>query len=320
MQKVADFLVSLVKPLKMARFRSMSVLISIIIFLLSVQIVYFPYKSFIRRQASTIVEDYLLIPLKELPDTQEVNDLATRLKGYGCTINKDKKLVCENLEDGALIEETIEFSHGDYTKRLHFYLDYYVEEEPQLDLEKGFDNEDYPYTENEEDYFLVITPDYIYYQPFTMLSESEQEDPVKHGDVALVGFQMRVPYNYFKEFVLSVDEPEVYGYQIGDYLADKIVTGIIELQISSSLLNLIITFVLMPLLFIFMFWLVFKRSGRLKYFKEYYNIAAVASLVPLLITFIFAWFMPAIVNWYIFIFSIYYIFVLYRINNAPEII
>lgn len=75
---------------------------------------------------------------------------------------------------------------------------------------------------------------------------------------------------------------------------------------------------LMPLIFIFMFWLVFKRTGRLKYFKEYYNIAAISSIAPLLLTFVAAWFLPDVIEWYIFIFAVYYIYVLYRINNAPD--
>ncbi|MGB4181774.1 MAG: hypothetical protein WBK52_07480, partial [Bacilli bacterium] len=80
MQKFTDFLLSLVSPLKMARFRTMSVLIAIIIFLLSVQIIYFPFKEAILRQGPVFEQDYTLIPLKDLPDDEEVNQFAKRLK------------------------------------------------------------------------------------------------------------------------------------------------------------------------------------------------------------------------------------------------
>jgi len=320
MQKFTDFLLSLVSPLKMIRYRSMSVLIAIIIFLLSVQVIYFPYKQAIRKQAPEIETDYSLFPLKALPNTEEVNNFVTELKSYGCAIDKSKRLVCANLTDGTLIEKTFVFDYEGYTKKLHFYLDYYQDEEPQLDLKDGFASKDYPYVENEEDYFLVLTPEYIYYQPFTMLTKAEKEDPVKHGDYSLVGFQINLPYSYFKDFTLSVDEPEVKGYSLGPYLARKIVEGIVEIEISRSLLNILLTTVLLPLVFIFMFWLVFKRTGHLKYFKEYYNIAAISSIVPLLVTFGVAWFFPVVINWYIFIFSLFYIFVLYRINNSPEVV
>ena len=320
MKKFTDFLLSLVSPLKMARFRTMSVLIAIIIFLLSVQIIYFPFKEAILRQGPVIEQDYILIPLQDLPDDEEVNQFAKRLKDMGCAIDKNKRLVCDGLEDGELVEETFVFHHEEtgYTKKLHFFIDYYIEEEPQLDLNKGFESKDYPYVENEEDYFVVLTPAGIYYQAFTMLDEDEKKDPVKHGDHELICDRILVPYAIYKEFSLTIDEPEAYGYQIGPYLARKIVEGKLENYVSSSILYIFLIMFLMPLIFIFMFWLVFKRTGRLKYFKEYYNIAAISSIAPLLLTFVAAWFLPAVINWYIFIFAVYYIYVLYRINNAPD--
>ncbi|MGB4537672.1 MAG: hypothetical protein WBI24_03370 [Bacilli bacterium] len=318
MQKFTDFLLSLVSPLKMARFRTMSVLIAIIIFLLSVQIIYFPFKEAILRQGPVFEQDYTLIPLKDLPDDEEVNQFAKRLKDMGCAIDKNKRLVCDGLEDGELVEETFVFHHEEtgYTKKLHFFIDYYIEEEPQLDINKGFESKDYPYVENEEDYFVVLTPAGIYYQAFTMLDEDES--PVKHGDRELICDRILVPYAIYKEFSLTIDEPEAYGYQIGPYLARKIVEGNLENDMLISIKIIFWIVFLMPLIFIFMFWLVFKRTGRLKYFKEYYNIAAISSIAPLLLTFVAAWFLPAVINWYIFIFAVYYIYVLYRINNAPD--
>ena len=70
-----------------------------------------------------------------------------------------------------------------------------------------------------------------------------------------------------------------------------------------------------------LFSLLFRKNGRLKKFKEYYNIASIANFVPLIITFIFTWFNPA---WfgtvYLTVFTIYYLFVLYRINNSSELV
>lgn len=321
MQKFTDFLLSLVSPLKMARFRTMSVLIAIIIFLLSVQIIYFPFKEAILRQGPVFEQDYTLIPLKDLPDDEEVNQFAKRLKDMGCAIDKNKRLVCDGLEDGELVEETFVFHHEEtgYTKKLHFFIDYYIEKDPRVDLKEGFKSADYPYVENEEDYFLVLTPQFLYYQAYTMLTEAEKKDPVKHGDEALVGAAITLHYGIFKEFDLKVDEPAVSGYLIGDYLARKIVEGMVEAYASSSIINLFLIAFLFPLLFITIYWLVFKRTGKLRYFKEYYNIAAIASLVPLLIVFVIAWFLPVVINWYMFAFGLYYLFILYRVNNAREI-
>jgi hypothetical protein len=93
----------------------------------------------------------------------------------------------------------------------------------------------------------------------------------------------------------------------------------VEAYASSSIINLFLIAFLFPLLFITIYWLVFKRTGKLRYFKEYYNIAAIASLVPLLIVFVIAWFLPVVINWYMFAFGLYYLYILYRVNNAREI-
>ncbi|HOH18218.1 MAG TPA: hypothetical protein PK087_02715, partial [Bacilli bacterium] len=79
--------------------------------------------------------------------------------------------------------------------------------------------------------------------------------------------------------------------------------------------NTLLICVLFPFLMILIFWLFFRRNGRLTQFREYFNIAALSSVVPFLITFAVSCFFQPILNAYIFIFSIYYLFILYRINN-----
>lgn len=321
MQKVMDFILSLFLPAKIGRFRTMSVLFAIAIFLLESYVLYFPYRQAILDQGPKIEEEYWIKPLKELPDNDDVKAFAQELNDLGCTVDANGKLVCSGLEDGDLYEKHLTFKpeNGAYTKKLHFFIDYYIEKDPRVDLKEGFKSADYPYVENEEDYFLVLTPQFLYYQAYTMLTEAEKKDPVKHGDEALVGAAITLHYGIFKEFDLKVDEPAVSGYLIGDYLARKIVEGMVEAYASSSIINLFLIAFLFPLLFITIYWLVFKRTGKLRYFKEYYNIAAIASLVPLLIVFVIAWFLPDVINWYMFAFGLYYLFILYRVNNAREI-
>ena len=85
----------------------------------------------------------------------------------------------------------------------------------------------------------------------------------------------------------------------------------------------IITFiytVIFPLFITFIFWLFFKKNGKLKKMREYYNIAGVTNISCSLFVFVILWFYPdGIGNLYPFIFALYYLFVLYKINSSREI-
>ena len=86
----------------------------------------------------------------------------------------------------------------------------------------------------------------------------------------------------------------------------------------------IITFiysVIFPLFFAFIFWLFFRKTGRLKTIREYINIAALSSIPVVLVTFIVLFFYPdGLGNIYPMAFALYYLVVLYRINSSPEAI
>ena len=94
----------------------------------------------------------------------------------------------------------------------------------------------------------------------------------------------------------------------------------VEAYASSSIINLSLIAFLFPLLFITRFaGTVFQAHRKTAVLQEYYNIAAIASLVPLLIVFVIAWFLPVVINWYTFAFGLYYLFILYRVNNAGKL-
>ena len=79
--------------------------------------------------------------------------------------------------------------------------------------------------------------------------------------------------------------------------------------------------VIFPLFFAFIFWLFFRKTGRLKTIREYINIAALSSIPVVLITFIVLFFYPdGLGNIYPMAFALYYLVVLYRINSSPEAI
>ena len=105
------------------------------------------------------------------------------------------------------------------------------------------------------------------------------------------------------------------------FLYNYIVDGYSSLAISNFSIISIIYVVGFTLIVSLLLSFLFRKTGRMKKFKEYYNIASLANIVPLVITFIVMWFNPA---WfgtvYLCAFAVYYLIVLYRINNSSEIV
>ena len=126
-----------------------------------------------------------------------------------------------------------------------------------------------------------------------------------------------VPYSNAGEFTFE-------GLQVNDfssYLLGKFEVGYRLIAVASIRLQLFVYIIVFTLVITLLFSLLFKKNGRLKTIKEYYNIASLANIVPAIIAFILMWINPVIVgSAYLFIFTVYYLFVLYRINNSPEIV
>jgi len=82
--------------------------------------------------------------------------------------------------------------------------------------------------------------------------------------------------------------------------------------------QLFFTFFLPAILFIFLFWLIFRKNGKLTTFKEYFNLAAISSILVTVLVFIIGWFWSQVFGYYLFAFMGFYLFVLYKINSAPN--
>ncbi|HHX80539.1 MAG TPA: hypothetical protein GX692_05715, partial [Acholeplasmataceae bacterium] len=192
------------------------------------------------------------------------------------------------------------------------------EEEPKWDLQKDFsiETDEYKYVENEEHYFLVFTRKLIYFQAHQLeMGNQEKDMEITHNEEKLTLFGFNLDYfNFFPDFSLKLDNPN----KIGDYVTDKLLAGFSTYVRSTAFFQTLLITLIFPLIMVLLFWLFFRRTGQLKRFKEYFNIAAISSIVPLLLVFGIAWVFPVVLNWYIFIFSIFYLFSLFKINNMPS--
>ena len=90
-----------------------------------------------------------------------------------------------------------------------------------------------------------------------------------------------------------------------------------SMYITSFTLTAGLMFFVLPLVIITVMWLLLRKNGSLKKFKEYYNIASISMIVPTLVAFGVAWFWPQIINFFTTAFVMYYLFNVWRINALP---
>ena len=166
---------------------------------------------------------------------------------------------------------------------------------------------------NQDYYFILVYKNAVFYQ--ANLNGINDKNVIR-DDKALqcLGYNISVSK-------LPFDLTNMVPTDFPLFLYDYVVDGYSSLAISNFSIISLIYLVGFTLVVSLLFSFLFRKTGRMKKFKEYYNIASIANIVPLVITFIVMWINPA---WfgtvYLVVFAVYYLFVLYRINNSSEII
>jgi maltodextrin utilization protein YvdJ len=158
----------------------------------------------------------------------------------------------------------------------------------------------------QDDYLLIFTEKFIEYQ--IPLFDAELKPQTPQETLATVN------YTSFMNFDVGTMN------SISDF-SQKFASNILDIYLEYSTVQYTLQAVLMvvfyPVLVALILWLFFRKNGFLKTFKEYYNIAALASVIPTLVTFGVLWFFPSLITIYGLVLSVFYIFILYRINLSP---
>ena len=95
----------------------------------------------------------------------------------------------------------------------------------------------------------------------------------------------------------------------GSYFLGKLEEGYKVLAVQSFNITTFIYCIIFTFVVTLLFFLLFKRNGRLKTLKEYYNIAAIANIVPTFVCFVIAWFNPILFGSNLFI-HVRYLFII----------
>lgn len=307
-------------PTRMNKYRNMSVFIAIFIFLFGAFIIIIPESTIISRNRYSLMESENVYSLKSLIDipNEEGADLLT-LKEYGCRLDENKLFACEDeaaIPQGVptiiTYDTTVTLNDGttkNITRNIYFVFDFYDFENNAtrfFDVEKDFD--ELVVAENHENYLIVFYRDSILYK----IPPVRDTDGNAMGNNGIVIATKDISFNFVEFGTLA----STAGY----YLASRLMDGFIPIINNQLSFNALIYGVFYSLLIVFMVWLISKRNGRLKTFKEYYNIAGISSIVPLVAFFALAWFIPGVSQFYSFAFALFYLFMVFRINNMPEIV
>jgi len=362
-------LLSIISPSKMKRFRFMSVLVSILIFIVSIYAIAFPNDIYMNTH----------------------KDLYLSQKAY---VNAYLDLPETGLDSKFLNAKYKVNEKGEMTSSTKNQIDYYYfsdidvllfdeEEVKSVDLHIIFDVDDILTTELNnirKDYKDIYQEDsenkisyasYIYYvskikmleddvteqyklDKFKEIHETEEAELKKQmeeisnydlfnievsGDDYLLIFLKtsivsQIPYydqsqektiypalsSYYKTGKLSFDFTNIKNLkEFGTYFSEMMFEPLSNTDQTEYLLQVVGYVLIFPAIFVLLLCWALKKRGVMKTYKEYYNVASIASIIPLLITFILAWFIPKVAPIYGLLFCVFVLFAFIKINSTPEL-
>lgn len=319
--KFLKFLSSYLNPKKLVKFKDINIIIAICIFVISSFILGTPVGKGANEEngANGIYEHKDYQVLKEIPyDDEVINNKISDLISKECKItdkiNSANQLECANYENGDLYLSSFSFVSDGITKDITIVIDlfeiqkvYIDEVKPNYVVKDRFTVVQYPEVENTEYYLIRFATDTLYFQARPFGSKEKVEVTEVYYENFLPNFSIN------SESIKNVED-------FGTYILDQLVIGNAnKIKLKSYTLTFLIG-VLFTLITIIILWLFFRKNGILKKFSEYYNIAAITSLPISIIFFILLWFNHNFIDFYLFIFSLAYVIVLYKINTSEEII
>lgn len=363
-----NFLLSFIIPQKMKRFRHMSILIAILIFVASVYLLIFPYKIVMDNQKDELIQEDTMFVLAfyEMPNGSiDFNSL----KSNQYKVDGDQ-LKSIATDDGEFQYIVVSYEKEGKTKNVHMVFDPYSNLDRKILEIRTLYNDSYNITETSTEdetkkasyvstlTFIALAKDDTLNAEDTMetLNQKTLEELVTDmTNVTLFDYYGITPsvdvddylvaFNrYYLGLQIPVFDPEgvqlaanqtqatiIYSENVtfdittlnsisdlGQNIAQNIINIYVITMQGQYTIQTIIYVLLYPMLIILILWLFFRKNGNLKTFKEYYNIAAISSILPTIVVFAITWFYPSVVAVYGLLLSIFYLFVLFRINSTPE--
>lgn len=314
--------ISYFNPKRLIKYKDINIIISICIFVIASFILGGPVGRNKIAIENKILEDYNYQVLKQIPRTSDALNIINQIIDKECKVNDRKVLECSSFNGEYYNVLSFQTEDG-ITKNIHFVIDifdistvYIGKVDPNYEPRERFVIEEIGYQENTEDYLIRFASDSLYFQahPFGINSKG-----IRHNGVLL---KTEVNQIYYQSLLpdFAIDSENIEPENFGAYLLDQLIVGNQNKIKLKAYTQTFLIGVLFTLITIIILWIFFRKNGFIKKFYEYYNIAAITSIPISVIFFIMLWFIPSIINVYIFVFSLIYVLVLYNINTSEEIV
>jgi hypothetical protein len=271
----------------------MSVIISIAIFFLGSYVLAFPQSQIISKKRYQLVDEQNAYSLNIFSKIDEEG--LTLLRNTGCKVENGTITCSPTVQEG----EPLIFDVKNEDKNAHIYLvfDLYdvtdSQATPKYNINEQF-NKKTDFIQGDEYYLLVFYLDRLHYQA---PDHAKQFQYTTEVDLDLT----------------TIDNGKLISYRIMDLYIPEIK--------SQNSFNTFISCVIYTFLIILILWVFFKTTGSLFTLKEFYNIGAIASIVPLALIFTLSWLLPGLTLMFYFssVFGVYYLIMILLINNKTKI-
>lgn len=361
-----EFLISLFMPMKMKKYRFMSVFVSMLIFVISIYLVAVPNKAYMKMHKEEYLSQKAYVnAYMNLPEI----DLGTEFKDAKYKV-EDNKLVSSNA--------------GQKIESYKYNVDVEIfEEDRNINIYIVFDKTNYVFNELDKilkEYKEIYPNDsaekcqyasYIYFTDMIKLDPNlvtnawkqakfleihDTEEKVLQDHMNTLTnfdlFNVNAQGNnnflliFMEELTVSqisyydqVNEewitPALTAYyassnlkfdfsnisnlnEFGTEYVNKMFKPLSESDHTKYLLQVLGYVIIFPAIFALLLCWSMRKRGIMKTYKEYYNIASISSIIPAIITFIVAWFVPNIVPLYGILFFLFVLMSYIKINSTPE--
>jgi len=353
MEKIKNFLLSLVVPAKMRKHKGMSIIISLLIFILEVYILTAPINVVLKRN----LDDKALESSYASVFYQVQDDLGAGVDGI---INSnyyidDELNIVSTIENEGIKVYNYQFEENDKVINVSYVFD--VNESTYDAINNVYNDykELFPDEEDTKAYFacelayidaldndsldddVYMTQKYNDYHNLTeeelqtKLSEKEflvslfQLDHVENHYVMVLytsRFMVQIPgdeltmatsnYNTFEKETSKITNINDFSKQLALTLTESEVAldGVTYLE------QVLAIVLLAPVLIATLIWIFTRKTGCLQNMKEYYNVAALASIIPGILSFILVWIIGTTALWvYCGLLGLFLLYYLYQVNR-----
>ncbi len=349
-----EFLKSLVFPLKMRRFRHMSIFISIFIYFITVYILMFPYNTVTNNSVKKYIEEdmYSMQGISQM--VLEQDDFSV-LEDGGYSIADRMLKTTSDEEVVGIINHTyvlegkslnLTFIFDPYNIREEailkvrdiYFEQYDITEPTSTELEKGlyiskmisaisYNDKDYDYT----DAFTELHAKTVQelkeidktYNLFKLYNIENLEDTsdyllVFYPDYFALNYEQDLIGAYYSEAKFNVTDTS--STEFGDYLSVYMMSNFVKATQQRQTFSVVLVLFGLPFILILIIWLFYRKNSQMKQYKEYYNLAAITSIIPTILVFIITWFWLDALILHSALNLVYFMYVTYKINTFKEIV